>query len=403
MKLKISLGLMVFCFSISLSIYGQLNYSNTNSVNKAFPFPISEFALQSSDFVLDNEQLSKKKITDYLVKQIEFINKVKYYILIYKDSSKNYFICVDANKNLSFLDDTTYNSTSMTLPQEYTYENLDSLPSFHFFDGSGYYRTIKLCTTNTGITYKTEKENSLYLSAYTYEQKFATIKYAGKFYNLLLFNNSLANYYSTKNTSFFLIPEGKKILPATATNIPSFIGEPVYFNKKIIIIDSILDDGSKFFYRIQENLSGKLIGITSGKYLQYEKYKDVESNQAFLYSVRKDFTLLEFWGTWCAPCMKLTPFIDSIYRKYSNSVHFSGIAFDNNIESVKMFNDKHRRGWTNFYQYELGSSAIVDKLKISAYPTFLLVNRNGKIIFRETGETGIKKITNFLRRNVNIK
>lgn len=379
-------------------MFGQNFIGYPKVVEDAFPFAISEYKLDSSTICSDNFQLPKNKhITNFLIKELSFDNGFKYYVLIYKDNSANQFVCIDLNRNKSFIDDSIYNSKSMYL-NDLSYNGLKKLPTFKLNDGKKYIRFLKFCTTNTGISYKSANENMLYLTAYNFDHFFVTIYNAGISYKVLLSNKSLLDYFSNSNTEILIVPKSQKIFPVTSSNIPSDLKQNIYINSVIFKIDSLVKDGSKIYYTVKDNKNGKIFGLTKGKYLIRTRYKDITEEPHYLYSTMKEYTFLEFWGTWCVPCMKLSPTIDNLHKKYQTNVQFIGVAYDENIEAVKKYNRIHRKFWINFYQQRT-KDPIIQNLKITNYPTFILLNSNGKILFREQGEEGLKNISVFLKLN----
>lgn len=53
--------------------------------------------------------------------------------------------------------------------------------------------------------------------------------------------------------------------------------------------------------------------------------------------------LLNFWGTWCKPCLKELPEFDRLYRKYRrHGLTLVAVATDEDAEAVEAFGDKHK-------------------------------------------------------------
>lgn len=58
---------------------------------------------------------------------------------------------------------------------------------------------------------------------------------------------------------------------------------------------------------------------------------------------RKRVMLLNFWGTWCKPCLKELPEFDRLYRKYrKHGLTLVAVATDEDPEPVQAFIDKHK-------------------------------------------------------------
>lgn len=58
---------------------------------------------------------------------------------------------------------------------------------------------------------------------------------------------------------------------------------------------------------------------------------------------RNRVVLLNFWGTWCKPCLKELPEFDRLYRKYrKNGLTLVAVATDEEPAAVQEFIDKHK-------------------------------------------------------------
>ena len=76
--------------------------------------------------------------------------------------------------------------------------------------------------------------------------------------------------------------------------------------------------------------------------------------------------LVDFWATWCAPCLKLMPVIEELAQKYNGKVKFGKVNVEN-------------------------SPQIAQKFGIRSIPT-LLIFKNGKIMAQITGAQPKKNI-----------
>ena len=47
--------------------------------------------------------------------------------------------------------------------------------------------------------------------------------------------------------------------------------------------------------------------------------------------------LVDFWATWCGPCRKLSPVIDTVAEEYGDRVKFTKVNIEDCIESAKKY------------------------------------------------------------------
>ena len=97
--------------------------------------------------------------------------------------------------------------------------------------------------------------------------------------------------------------------------------------------------------------------------------------------------MLNFWATWCPPCVKETPTFVELQEQYIDSgVQFIGVAIDNKI-AVQEFMDTYGVS----YPMLIGEDNAIQVAKdygdrYGALPYTVIINRQGQIHFIQRGE-----------------
>ncbi|MFA5849191.1 MAG: TlpA disulfide reductase family protein [Bacteroidales bacterium] len=105
-----------------------------------------------------------------------------------------------------------------------------------------------------------------------------------------------------------------------------------------------------------------------------------------LKSLRGKYVIIDFWGTWCMPCLKGMPAMREFRDKYKSKVEILGIAKDGNIEGWKREIIAANLNWFHILN-GTGYNDFVAKFNVQGYPTKIVIDPNGKIIYRITGES----------------
>ena len=92
--------------------------------------------------------------------------------------------------------------------------------------------------------------------------------------------------------------------------------------------------------------------------------------------------LLNFWATWCPPCVAEMPGMQELYNDYGNRVEFVFIARDDHERVVK-FLEKKNLDLPIYYE----RSAPPEELSTSSLPTTYVIDSQGMIRVDKVGAT----------------
>ena len=92
--------------------------------------------------------------------------------------------------------------------------------------------------------------------------------------------------------------------------------------------------------------------------------------------------LIDFWGTWCAPCIKEIPEIQDAYDKYrEDGFQILSVAMRDEKEAIEAFREeRYSMPWMHTLVSGARHSAVKRAFEINGLPHPILVNGEGKII-----------------------
>lgn len=134
---------------------------------------------------------------------------------------------------------------------------------------------------------------------------------------------------------------------------------------------------------IQNKIDGLLSVHEGGRFIDF-KSKDVTGNEISLSKIIKNnkITVLDFWSIWCAPCLKTSEQLKSIYKEYnSKGFEIIGITQNYGVDvDLESFIDEKNYPWQTIIDEENGIG-LWDKYNIAnkAGGVFM-INASGRII-----------------------
>ncbi len=104
--------------------------------------------------------------------------------------------------------------------------------------------------------------------------------------------------------------------------------------------------------------------------------------------MRGKVVVIDFWATWCSPCVAEVPHLKDLYERYhSRGVEFIGVSLDNpveqgGLEKLKTFVAKHAIPWPQYHQGGngvLGNPEFSRSWGVYQIPTTLVLDAEGRL------------------------
>jgi peroxiredoxin len=95
-------------------------------------------------------------------------------------------------------------------------------------------------------------------------------------------------------------------------------------------------------------------------------------------SLKGKVVLIDFWATWCKPCVEEIPNIKKLYAKYkAKGVEVYSISLDENANAWKSFIKNKKLTWK---QVRDADNTVSTQWGIQYIPSIFIMGKNGKLV-----------------------
>lgn len=183
--------------------------------------------------------------------------------------------------------------------------------------------------------------------------------------------NTTVDFIKTHSTSYFAFQSLKRVAPTDKYTTDSL----VYVFKRFPTSFTSSREGTE----VLEKLTG--FSLKTGMDAPHFTMRDIEGNQIDLNMYRGKHVLLNFWASWCVPCLAEMPAVVSIGKNTPKD----------KLELIFMSSDKDPKAMNRAIErYEMkgvqivSDDRIIRKYGAQAIPKLYLIDPNGKIIYNRS-------------------
>ena len=126
--------------------------------------------------------------------------------------------------------------------------------------------------------------------------------------------------------------------------------------------------------------------LTDAQYVEQATFTDFDGNKVSISDFEGKVVLIDFWETWCKPCLASFPTMQKVQEEYSDSFVVLAVTpgFTDTKEDAEAFAQKN--DYT--FEYLMDSNNLHRKLGVQGIPYKVYVDAEGNFIEKSMGTSG---------------
>ncbi len=135
-----------------------------------------------------------------------------------------------------------------------------------------------------------------------------------------------------------------------------------------------------FMCGIITNTKAQTTGTEIGDIAPEIELPDTKGNNVVLSSLRGSLVLVDFWASWCAPCIKEQPTLLKLYNANPDKFSIYAISMDTKKPLWLGAVAKGKLPWVNVSDLKYWKSPVVGDYMLQSVPLNFLIDKNGIIV-----------------------
>jgi thiol-disulfide isomerase/thioredoxin len=110
------------------------------------------------------------------------------------------------------------------------------------------------------------------------------------------------------------------------------------------------------------------------------KFTALDGSEVDLQKLRGKVVLLDFWATWCGPCMRELPNVKALYEKlHDKGFEVVGLSYDDDKEALQWAVSNEKIPWPQGFDELGGGKQFAEEFGVTELPGMWLVDKKGAV------------------------
>lgn len=110
-------------------------------------------------------------------------------------------------------------------------------------------------------------------------------------------------------------------------------------------------------------------------------FTDLKGTEIDLSKMHDKVILVDFWATWCGPCVAEMPNVTAAYTAFKDKgFEVIGISLDDDKAAVEAFTTENKMPWPQYFDGKGWENDIAREFGITSIPATFLIGKGGKIV-----------------------
>lgn len=371
---------------------------------KTVPEGLNDYHLRSTRLHYDKQGLENlKEVLEEMPKDTEEYRMAEIggflKFLIGTDTANNIIVIPDVNNNLDFTDDRVFKFPNFETDEEKkeyleSYDNRFVL-GFNFYNGTGFEKDSVRAIIDpyvTGLTVgyppDTDPNISKYILAVSYQcYRMGETVLQDKDYRVYVTASTRPDL--SVRPTIKVTETDKDTLTRRDTEYE--LGDDFHIDGHMYSFKAVSPGGKELTLEYKgyaERPEGREVGL----YLPELEVTDLDGNKHNLSEMKGKYLIMDFWGTWCNPCIKALPDFRALYHDFKDgNCVFVSVAANDKLEKVKKFVAENDMQWLQTLQ-EGEDIDLIKQLRVRIFPTVMIVDPEGRILYRDSSVAKAREV-----------